>query len=165
MTARDFLPPMTQSPDLFLLDARFSHFGFPTMRTSRIQSRAAHLRNRDDHLLQQHPHFLNPLHRATLPMDASPPSYPQAEGRDNGVEWRSQPCLLQRKLDVLAANQRQGDFLETNHGRDGQNGDDYTCSLEFRDDYNINDKNNGRINTGNMDDNLHEYDERKGRPY
>ena len=108
MTARDFLPPMTESPDLFLLDARFAHFGFPSMRTSRIHSRAAHLRNRN--LLQQHPHFLNPLHRATLPLDAFPPSYPEGEGRDVGVEWRSQPCLLQRKLDVLAANQDRDDF-------------------------------------------------------
>ena len=100
MSARDFLPPMTSSPDLFLLDARFAHFGFPSVRTSRIHSRAAHLRNRN--LLHNHPHYLNPLHRATLPMDAFPPSYPEGEGRDVGVEWRSQPCLLQRKLDVLA---------------------------------------------------------------
>lgn len=128
MTARDFLPPVTVSPDLFLLDARFANFGFPSLRTSRIHSRATGtggggLRGSSRNHRHQNPHHLNPLHRATLPFDGFPPSYGLAEGRDETVEWKSQPCLLQRKLEDLSIDSdeksKEGDAF--GNEKQGQN--------------------------------------------
>ena len=135
MTAGDFLPPAAPSPDLFLLDARFAHFGFPSLRPSRTHSRGPAVYRRNKNNPQHHPpHHLNPPnHRATLPFDAYPPSYGEAEGRDEGIEWKSQPCLLQRKLDVLAAAGRRDDSSGDGAASDNNNnGDDDNNIYTFR---------------------------------